>query len=102
MSLLQQIQFRTTTPLSHSTSPILLPFLRMLLRDALAFEPVAIEAVLPKRTRSVRCGVIGLALLGCGAIDAAARGGVLVDCGGLMVVGGRRMRPSTVRAPDAF
>jgi hypothetical protein len=93
---------RTTAHLTRSTSPILLPFLRLLLRDTLTFEPVAIEAVFPKQTRSVRCGVVDLALLSCGAIDAAARGGVLIDYGGLMIVGGHGMRSSTVRAPYAF
>jgi hypothetical protein len=68
----------------------------------LAFEPVPIEAVFPKRACSVRCGVVGLALLGCGAVDAAAGGGVLFDRLGMSVMRGRRMRPTTMWAPDAF
>jgi hypothetical protein len=102
MSLRQHRNFRTTAPLSRSTSPVLLPFLLLLLRDTLAFEPVSIEAVFPKRTLRVHCGVGGLALLGCGAVDAAACSGVLIDRGCLLIVRGRRMRPSTVGAVYAF
>jgi hypothetical protein len=68
----------------------------------LALEPVAIETMFPKQTRSVRCGVVGLALLGCGAVDAVAGGGVLFDRLGMSVVRGRRMRPATMWAPYAF
>jgi hypothetical protein len=102
MSLHQQNQIRTTSELSRSTSPILLPFLRLLLRNALAFEPVAIEAMSPERALRARCRVVGLALLGCGAVDAAPGGGILIGRHGMRVMGGRRMRPTTVRAPYTF
>jgi hypothetical protein len=83
-------------------SPIQLLRLLMLLRDTLALELVAIEAVFPKWTHSVCCGVVGLALLGCGAVDAVAGGRVLFGRLGLSVVRGRRMRPTTMWALYTF
>jgi hypothetical protein len=102
MKLRRQNHFRTTSQLSRSTSPVLLPFLQLLLRNTLAFEPVAVEAMSPERARSARCRVVGLALLSCGAVDAAPGGGILIGRHGVRVMGGRRMRPTTVRAPYTF
>jgi len=75
-----------------------------LLYDAqkLALEPAAIEPIVPERTRSVRCRVRCLAFLGRQTIDALTRRGIslLHDAG--VFVRGRRMRPATEGAPDAF
>jgi hypothetical protein len=68
----------------------------------LASEPFAVEAVAPERTRSVRCRVHSLALLGSRAIKAATGGGILLLRHTRFLVRGRRMRPATKRAPDAF
>jgi hypothetical protein len=65
-------------------------------------QPGTIEAVDPKRTRSVHCGVRCLAFLGCDAVDTAANGGILLGRRGEMIVRVRSMRPSTVSAPNAF
>jgi hypothetical protein len=75
-----------------------------LLCDArkLALEPAAIKPIVPKWTRSVRCGVRHLAFLGRQTVDALTCRGIslLHDAG--IFVRGRRMRPATERTPDAF
>jgi hypothetical protein len=65
-------------------------------------QPGAIEAIDPKRTRSVRCGVRRLAFLGCDAVDAGADSGILFGCRREVFVCVRRMRPTTVCAPNAL
>jgi hypothetical protein len=75
-----------------------------LLRDAqkLALEPAAVEPIVPKWTRSVRCRVRRLAFLGRQTVDALTRRGISLLHNAGVFVRGRRMQPATERAPDAF
>jgi hypothetical protein len=75
-----------------------------LLCDArkLAFEPAAIEPIVPEQTRSVCCRVRRLAFLGRQTVDALTRCGISLLHNAGVFVRGRRMRPATERALDAF